>query len=451
MTSTYTIFEYGFVCSVGVKNPHYTALPTKAFEALKRLTIGNDTASSSAFLQIRHVKGSELIQVKNYVGVLFLTDDIQLEILPKIVRNVTVETQEQKFIQARKQVLSMLQTLREFKHLISSASSIESIKLPLLEIFIQQFLESVNYLIKRGIRSDYVRQQDNLPFQKGKLLVSMLIKHNSTMQHRFYVEYDEYLQDRVENRLIHTALKKVASYARSVKSQKLCRELLVLFSDIPITRQPDKDLQQCSLTRGMEYYQAPLDWTKLILKGKSPLSMQGNTSATSLLFPMEVVFEAYVEKVLRRQLSDKYDLKAQAQTYSLATYNGSSFFKLKPDFLMRSKNKNIAVLDTKWKLIDSSLSTSRDKFGISQADLYQMFAYGQKYLNGEGDIYLIYPAHDSFFEPLEHAFEIGCNDKSLKVWAVPFVIGETTSKSYMRLPKSSLLNLQEIMIMNAVQ
>jgi len=443
MISTYTIFEYGFLCSVGVKSAHYTALPIKAFKALKRLAMDNDTESSSAFLQIRHVKGSELIQVKNYVGVLFLTDDIQLEILPKTVRNVTAENQEQKFTQARKQVLSMLQTLREFKHLTSSSSSIESINLPLLEIFIQQFLESVNYLIKRGIRSDYVRQQDNLPFQKGKLLVSKQIKHNSTMQHRFYVEYDEYLQDRAENRVIHTTLKKVASYARSVKSQKLCRELLVLFSDIPITRQPDKDLRQCRLTRGMEHYQAPLDWARLILKGESPLSMQGNTSATSLLFPMEVVFEAYAEKVLRRQISEKYDLKAQAQTYSLATYNGSSFFKLKPDFLIRSKNKDIAVFDTKWKLIDSSLSTSSDKFGISQADLYQMFAYGHKYLNGEGDIYLIYPAHDSFLEPLEHAFEIGCNDKSLKVWVVPFVIGETTSKSYLKIPTSSLLNQEK--------
>jgi 5-methylcytosine-specific restriction endonuclease McrBC regulatory subunit McrC len=33
-------------------------------------------------------------------------------------------------------------------------------------------------------------------------------------------------------------------------------------------------------------------------------------------------------------------------------------------------------------------------------NFYQMFAYGQKYLGGTGEMYLIYPAHDDFSQPI---------------------------------------------------
>jgi 5-methylcytosine-specific restriction enzyme subunit McrC len=66
----------------------------------------------------------------------------------------------------------------------------------------------VDFLVKRGIRSDYVRQEDNLAFLKGKMLVSEQIKHNSVRQDRFFVEYDSFEVNRPENRLIKSSLQK---------------------------------------------------------------------------------------------------------------------------------------------------------------------------------------------------------------------------------------------------
>ena len=48
--------------------------------------------------------------------------------------------------------------------------------------------------------------------------------------------------------------------------------------------------------------------------------------------------------------------------------------------------------------------------------MYQLFAYGEKYLGGEGDIFLVYPKHDGFLAPLP-VFEF--HDR-LRLWAVPF-------------------------------
>ncbi|HBR8090638.1 TPA: McrC family protein, partial [Klebsiella pneumoniae] len=54
-----------------------------------------------------------------------------------------------------------------------------------------------------------------------------------------------------------------------------------------------------------------------------------------------------------------------------------------------------------------------------QADFYQMFAYGQKYLGGNGEMYLIYPAHDDFSQPIPQHFAFS---ETLKLWVVPYRI-----------------------------
>lgn len=47
-----------------------------------------------------------------------------------------------------------------------------------------------------------------------------------------------------------------------------------------------------------------------------------------------------------------------------------------------------------------------------------MFAYGQKYLGGNGEMYLIYPAHDDFSQYRN----ILLSPETLKLWVVPYRI-----------------------------
>lgn len=73
--------------------------------------------------------------------------------------------------------------------------------MPLLEIFIYQFLRSVSQLLKQGLRSDYVSEQGNLAFMKGKLILSAQLRHNAVNRHKFCVDYDDYMPDCAANRL----------------------------------------------------------------------------------------------------------------------------------------------------------------------------------------------------------------------------------------------------------
>ena len=92
---------------------------------------------------------------------------------------------------------------------------------------------------------------------------------------------------------------------------------------------------------------------------------------------MEAVFEAYVAKHLARQLERSFTLKTQARSFSLVRHQGQDWFRLKPDLLVRESAANRLVLDTKWKLLDSTKANGSEKYGLSQADFYQLDANGR--------------------------------------------------------------------------
>ena len=73
-------------------------------------------------------------------------------------------------------------------------------------------------------------------------------------------------------------------------------------------------------------------------------------------------------------------------------------FQLRPDFIIKHEGQRF-VVDAKWKLIDGA--DFEGNHGLTQADFYQLFAYGQRYLRGRGRMALIYPQTPDFNAPLD--------------------------------------------------
>ena len=112
---------------------------------------------------------------------------------------------------------------------------------------------------------------------------------------------------------------------------------------------------------------------------------------------MEKVFESYVAQQLRKTLTETgWEISAQDKGYYL--FDNPRQFALHPDIVITRKNSSKVILDTKWK---SLLDKPRMNYGISQADMYQMYAYAKKYHTSE--IWLLYPlnnemrGHDEIF------------------------------------------------------
>ena len=62
-------------------------------------------------------------------------------------------------------------------------------------------------------------------------------------------------------------------------------------------------------------------------------------------------------------------------------------FSLRPDIVITRDVGSRIILDTKWKELNDNPSKN---YGISQADMYQMFAYAERFETP--DIWLLYPA-----------------------------------------------------------
>ena len=421
-----TLFEFNYLCydQTTAQIEGYTYISQRDFAYLELHCLTGNNGNQLIIPRFRN--GHRLLQVKNYVGVIFVPSGNHIEVLPKTGSTQTAS--EESYAQSRRTLLHMLQALGEFRHISLESANLETLKRPLLEIFITHFLQSVTQIVKHGLHCDYVRQEENMLTKRGKLNITKQIRYNSMQQQRFYCEYDEYQLDRPVNRLIKTALIKIEGVIRSAQNKKLAKELRFYFDAVPISKDNKKDFDKLCLDRGMEYYKTPLAWARLILNDTSPLSMRGLAEAPSLLFPMEAVFEAFVAQELRRKLKKHYHLHTQSTQKKLVQYQGKALFTLKPDLLIEYHNKPIYVMDTKWKMLDTS--NEQDKFGLSQADFYQMYAYGKQYLGGNGDLFLIYPATEDFMQPLTYSFDF---DEKLRLWVVPFEIKPKTG-SLLHLP-----------------
>jgi 5-methylcytosine-specific restriction enzyme subunit McrC len=416
-----TLFEFDKVVDVEEKDgAKGTAVPvpSRVFTWLKEQCLKD--SDDARWLKLTQHERQYAIQVTSYVGVIRAPCGFLIEVLPKTGKQTPDE--------ARKFLIEMLKCLgfAEFKHIKTANADLRAKRMPLWEVFIQQFLLAVHSLVKRGLRSDYVARQENLFALRGRLLVARQISQNLVRPDRFFTEHDEFLQDRAENRLIHTALRHVLAMCQSPENQRVARELSFVFADVPRSVDVTLDFQRIRLDRGMSYYESALNWAKLILRELSPITGVGEHHAPSLLFPMEKVFEAYVAKHLKRQLRDGYTLKAQASSKYLVKHEGRDWFRLKPDLLVQKKHgKNCLILDTKWKLLDAKKKKNRnDKYDLSQADFYQLYAYGHNYLvDGNGDLVLIYPKTDTFPEQLP-VFEFQEPSGKMRLWVLPFCLKE---------------------------
>ncbi len=407
-----SIREFGLLSAKGADNGlDYRVVPEIAYRELRTFALeSTEQEANSQLLRLTSKRGVECVQACNYVGLIQTSDGCRIEILPKTSNHSEDPSN------ARTVLWRMLQTVFDIRAAEAGAASLSTLSRDWLEVLIEWVLNEISQLVRRGICSGYIRQVEQSPFLKGQLQVSRQLRLRPGKHDRFCVSYDQYLPDRAENRLIHSALKKLSHWSQLPRNQRLCRELMFVFSDIPESKNIKADLALWSDRRDMAHYQPVHPWVKLILADESPVFSAGQWNGISMLFPMEQLFEEYVAKKLATQLGAGYLLKTQSRSKHLVRHLGKDWFQLRPDLLIHQGKRIVTALDTKWKLVEASANDGATKYNIKQADMYQLFAYGEKYLGGEGDIFLVYPQHDGFLTPLP-VFEF--NDR-LRLWAVPF-------------------------------
>ncbi len=408
MKATVTIREYARLTTAEVEPTLDVAqLSQSAFDWLCELS-ASFSRNGATLLQ---VDGRHALRWDSYVGVVETPCGTRLEILPKH------HEQDDCLLKSRQLLRKLIQQALQLKPREASVASLELFDAPLSEWVMGQFLTELDLLVKRGVRFDYQRIEEEQRFLRGQLNVVAQMRQPPGRQHHFQIRHDVFLPDRAENRLLKLALELVAKSTQDAANWRLANELRAMLAEVPASRQVNQDLRAWSRDRLMAHYQAIKPWCELILNQQMPIAVSGEWRGMSLLFPMEKLFEQYVEGWLRRRLVTGVRLTAQAARHSLCQHDGSAMFRLEPDLLLQ-QGKQTCVLDTKWKRLDAA--DRQNKYGLSQADFYQLFAYGQKYLAGCGEMALIYPRTAQFSEPLP-PFDFS---PELRLWVLPFDLDE---------------------------
>lgn len=360
----------------------YEYLDEKTFRELERFikdysaNIGD--AEASDFLKIgfkKHV--GEIITSVNYVGLIELKSGHKIQILPKMDLGGDLRENKRVF-------LKMLCAMKDFPAKEINNAGQSAADMNLYEIFIRMYVNEVRHLVKHGLKSEYIREEDNLNYYKGKLLINEHIKRNPVHAERFYVSYDEYILNRPENKIIKSTLLKLQTITDSSRTSKEINQLLTAFEFVDTSKNHLKDFSKVKIDRNTKDYEMIMIWSRVFLINKSFTTFSGDNNARALLFQMDKVFEAYVAKELKRYVPDGWKISVQDRGYYL--FDEPSIFEIRPDIVIKTNNDIKVILDTKWKRL---IPNEKANYGISQSDMYQMYAYSKKYQTSE--IWVLYP------------------------------------------------------------
>ena len=408
----------------------------KIFFKLKKYIKDNNLEDDYEFFKIT----KDAIVPQNFVGTIPL-DDIQIEILSKIplVEN-NIEAEKIRF-------LEILQSIDYFKEKIFSNSKIEITDTSILEIFIHLFIEEVEKIIKKGLIYKYVDKNENLNVFKGKLDINSHIKYNFSHKERFFMKFDEFSVNSLENIIIKLTIQKLKKVSINPKNKENLNKIGHYFENVSILENSIENLKYLTFDRMNDYYKNAIQWAKIFLNNQSSsIFSTNNGEIPSILFPMETIFENYIANKLVNIIQEKSynQLAIKVQDNSCSIFSSISLnnvkidnniLRIRPDIVIKNKDaKEIFILDTKWKI----LNKLDDKFKISTEDVYQMLAYVKTYSDRNKNkyickkAYLIYPAtnmNQSTFFTKDDKLIFNTDDFELNIQFVDLSSEEGTEKS----------------------
>lgn len=328
--------------------------------------------------------GHKEVRFAQYCGVIGLGRDT-VEVLPKIYgKGDALEA-------GRRVLLRMLYLARHMRISPVGAAGIDLQRHHLLDVFIRNFCEELFAQLRKGALLRYVHREGNLPVLRGRLLIDRQLKLNSGHQGRLYCTFDELVEDNVYNQYIKCALRVVHGQARSLAAKRPATELLYRFDEVRDRHPAECRNWKLPERRDTKRFESVFRQCGWFLRGLGQDVAAGEKQSLSVLFDMNQLFEEFITAKLRQETHHaSFRMWAQGpQRHLVREADGRPRFSMKPDItFLEPGGRVIAVLDTKWKVLDSAA----DKYGISQGDLYQMVAYGMRYRCPS--LTLIYPTQD---------------------------------------------------------
>ncbi|KAF5051004.1 McrBC 5-methylcytosine restriction system component [anaerobic digester metagenome] len=334
---------------------------------------------SKRFLEIDRT----VIRPLNYIGVV-KAGGITLQIFPKLFRGDAYL--RHKDIIARN-VLKVLTIAEDLSIQEIDAADLATEDLDFFEIFVHLFAKNLIPLVKCSQARQYVTRQEQLRYIRER--VETRHYTNPAKLHIIPCVYHEFSMDTPLNRTLKYTCYLMSRMVRSNENSRLLKSIVNLLDAVTLTPVSLTEVDRIQFNRLNVKFEPFIRICRIFLS-HSTLTLQASDVETfSLLIPMESLFEEFIARVLMEEprffFGQPVSIMVQkSEGYLAEDVRGRGIFRLRPDIVVES-GTGLTVIDTKYKVLESE----DRKLGVSQADMYQMYAYVTK--TGAESAMLLYP------------------------------------------------------------
>lgn len=322
--------------------------------------------------------GHNKIRFNQYVGVIQV-GNLVIEILPKI----DADTDKAKW---HKVLLEMLH-IAGYIHLEKGErASLNIRQFSLIDLFFREFIIETQHLVQSGLIKKYLLTEMNLSKVKGKILFPQHLRHNFINKERTFCAFSEYNTNNIYNRILKKALTILGSITHNSEMIKQSKSILDSLCEIDLVNVTEDTFNQLDYNRKTERYRNAMVLAKLIILNYSPDFEAGSNSVISFLFDMNMLFEKYVYRCLKKHAHMYPYLDIKAQVSHRIWESTLCKRSIRPDIVIKDNRDNrdnsVFVLDTKWK--------KPKQLKPSDEDLKQMYVYNMYYSSKKS--FLMYPS-----------------------------------------------------------
>ena len=373
MTRAIPIREYGRL-PIGESGEHSVPEPEAGrLLALARRAARRLKLPGTAVLA-RNCQGLQAGQVAGILA----TPGTTLEILPKIDGEDGA---------VRAALVRMLAVAWELPVADGELAALDTQRHDLLEFLIGLFADRLLAAVRRGLPHRYMTYEDDLKLLRGRLDITRQMTHLAVKPDRLACRFDELSPDTPLNRVVKAAVSRLAGLTRSPANARKLAELAARLE--PVRGSSDPLREPVRLDRTNTAFHDLHLLARLFLSGEWQSTTGGRAAGFALLFPMNVLFEGFIGKSLRRALAPCRTVTVHLQDrrhHALTDADGRArLFNLRPDAVIETPPERPVVLDTKWKRLEAG----KEALGVAEADVYQMLAYARAC--GAGRLVLLYP------------------------------------------------------------
>ncbi|MBX3446736.1 MAG: restriction endonuclease [Parvibaculaceae bacterium] len=349
------------------------------------------------------------LRARGVVGVI-ATPDCQLEILPKIEGGGETEVSDETL---RARLIHMLAVAYDLPIEAGALTQLGWQRETVLELLIRLFCSKLTDAVRQGMPRHYLEHEDDLRALRGRLDVTRQFSTLAVSPQKLACRFDALSPDIALNQVMRAAISKLSRLTAAPDNQRALRELTFVYADVADVPPSALRWDQIVLDRTNRRWRALLSLADLFLSDRHQQTSAGTIDGHALLFEMNVLFEKYVGRILSRALSDTSFRVSLQGGHRDCLYEGDiGRFRTRPDLIIRQGEQIALIIDTKWKRMTPRIDNPKQ--GVSQADVYQLMAYGRLY--NCSNVMLLYPHHaDLPNAPIHQTYSIATMDSDEKL------------------------------------